>query len=280
MNILETFNESIIYIEEHLTDDLSVKDVAEHVYVSTFHFQRMFLIYTGINVGEYIRSRRLSMAAEDLLAKDVKVIDTAIKYGYETSESFARAFKRFHGVLPNQVRRCSGHIKLYPRLEIVVSVKGGKPMEYKITNRDSFKITILIHKFHNETSKNEIPKFWDEFMKKGYHNDVCPMLGVCLPMKEGDKEFAYGIGAFNNFVKRVPQGFVERTIPALTWAEFPCVGPMPHTIQDTWKKIYTEWLPNSRYEIIPSYDFEYYEEGDIHSPTYKCWIWIPVRLKP
>lgn len=279
MNLLDVFEESLLYIEDHLHGALSVQDVARHIFVSNFYFQRMFSAITGINVGEYIRKRRLSLAAEELMIDDSKVIDVAMKYGYQTPESFTRAFKKFHGVNPHEVKTTQEKIKLFPRLEIIVSAKGGTPMEYKITTRDAFKVTMLVKSFKSESSMREIPKYWTEFFHKGYHNDVCPMLGVCLPMKEGSNEFPYGIGAFNEYVKRVPQGFEEHIVPAGTWAEFACVGAMPEAIQGTWKKMYTEWLPNSRYEIVPGYDFEVYEEGDTKSAKYKSWIWIPVRLK-
>jgi AraC family transcriptional regulator len=279
MNLFDIFKESLLYIEENLQSKVSVRDVAKHVYVSSYYFQRMFLAIAEVNVGEYIRNRRLSLAAEELLIDDSKVINVAIKYGYETPESFTRAFKKFHGVNPKEVKCYQEKIKLFPRLEIIISVKGGKPMEYKITKKEAFKITMLVRNFDSENSTTEIPKYWSEFFKKGYHNDVAPMLGVCLPIEEGKKEFAYGIGAINECVKRVPQGFEERLVPAGTWAEFACVGAMPEAIQNTWRKIYTEWLPNSRYEIIPGYDFEVYEEGDTKSRDYKSWIWLPVRFK-
>jgi len=279
MNLLDVFKESLLYIEDNLQSDISVQDVARHIFVSNYYFQRMFSAITGINVGEYIRKRRLSLAAEELMINDSKVIDVALKYGYQTPESFARAFKKFHGVNPREIKTHEEEIKLFPRLEIIVSVKGGIPMEYTIKKRDAFKITMLIKKFNSESSMREIPKFWAEYFKNGYHNDVCPMLGVCLPMKEGERYFPYGIGAFNECVKRNPQGFEEHVVPAGTWAEFACVGPMPEAIQGTWRKIYTEWLPNSRYEILPGYDFEVYEEGDTKSANYKSWIWVPVRLK-
>lgn len=279
MNLLEVFKESLNYIEDNLQSNLSVQDVAKHIYVSNFYFQRMFSAVTGINVGEYIRKRRLSLAAEELLNDETKVIDVAFKYGYETPESFARAFKKFHGVNPKDIKSCQEKMKLYPRLEIIISVKGGKPMEYKIIKKDAFKITMLVRSFKSENSTKEIPMFWSEFMKKEYRKDIPPMLGVCLPMKQGEKEFAYGIGAFNECVKRVPEGFSEHTVPAGLWAEFAVKGAMPEAIQKVWAKIYTEWLPNSSYEIIPGYDFEVYEEGDTSSANYKSWIWVPVRLK-
>jgi AraC family transcriptional regulator len=281
MNLLDTFKESLLYIEDNLTAKLSVQDIAKHVYVSNFYFQRLFSIFAGINVADYIRKRKLSLAAEELVIDDSKVIDVAYKYGYESPESFARAFKRFHGVNPSDVKTSRTKIKLFPRLEIIVSVKGGKPMEYKITKRDAFKITILSRNFTNDNSTSDIPKFWNEFFDKGYHHDVCPLLGVCLPIEQGDREFAYGIGAFSEpqYVKRVPDGFEERFVPSGTWAEFSCIGAMPEAIQKTWKKIYLEWLPNSRYEIISGYDFEIYSEGDTKSNDYKSWIWVPIRLK-
>ena len=125
MDLLEIFKSSILYIEDHLTDKISVKDVADHASVSNFYFHRMFSAFTGMNVGDYMRQRRLSLAAQELLIDEPKIIDLAYKYGYETPESFARAFREFHGVLSNVVTKHSNQLKLCPRLEIIVSVKGG-----------------------------------------------------------------------------------------------------------------------------------------------------------
>ena len=184
MDLLEIFKSSILYIEDHLTESISVKDVARQASVSNFYFQRMFSAFTGMNVGDYIRQRRLSLAAQELLIDDVKIIDLAYKYGYETPESFARAFRKFHGVLPKEVKKHPNLLKLCPRLEIIVSVKGGKTMDYKITQRDAFKITLLIKKFKDDTSTKDIPKFWDEYWKKGYGKDVCPMYDCCINEKK------------------------------------------------------------------------------------------------
>jgi len=281
MNLLAIFEKSILYIEDNLCEKISVRDVADHVYVSNYYFQRTFSIFSGMSVGEYIRSRRLSCAAEELLRADRKIIDLAFKYGYETPESFARAFKRFHGVSPKDVRTCPYRVKLFPKLEIVVSIEGGKTMECKIEKREAFKIVIVVKKFkEGSTSVEEVPLFWGDYMKKGYHKDVPPMLGVCLPTTDkGKKEFEYGIGSVEECVTAIPKGFVTHEVPACTWAQFRCKGPMPQTIQKLWKQIYTEWLPNSKYEVISGYDFECYDEGDIHSPDYGSGIWIPVRIK-
>lgn len=281
MDILETFNKSLNYIEDNLlSPSLSVDKVAESVYVSSFYFQRMFAIFAGIGVGEYIRNRRLSECAEELLLdSEMRIIDLAFKYGYDTPESFSRAFKKFHGVSPKEMKTNKKVISLYPRLEIVISVKGGKTMKYEIEELGSFKIVVLVKKFDSDKVLKDIPLFWDEFMKKGYQKDVPPMLGVCFPLKENEKATIYGIGSVEECVSNIPEGFEVVNIPAATWAKFYTKGAMPETIQKLWKKVYTEWLPNSKYELVPGYDFECYSEGDTSKDDYECGVWIPVKLR-
>lgn len=123
-------NQAIKYIETHITEDINVEIVAKHIYVSSFHFQRVFSLYCGVSVGEYIRNRRLTLAVNDLSNRKT-VLDTALKYGYQAQESFSRAFKRFHGYLPSEMERKGRELRVFMKIR-EIKTKGVNNMKYKI----------------------------------------------------------------------------------------------------------------------------------------------------
>ncbi len=279
MEWVRTLNYAIDYIEEHLNENIVCDEIAQSAFYSSFHFQRTFSLLTGMKVNEYVRNRRLSLAAQDLLNSNSKIIDVALKYGYETPESFTKAFQRFHGVLPSQAKRHGTELKSFNRLALKIVLEGGSVMDYKIEKKDSFKVVTKTRKFTSEESANGIPMFWSEYASEGLHQQVCGMLGICFPTESGCQEFEYGIGCEEKCVKQIPEGFITIDIPSYTWAIFKCVGAMPDAIQNMWKRIYSEWLPQSKYELIPGYDIELYTEGDTKSEDYISEIWIPVKEK-
>lgn len=279
MEWIQSLNRAIDYIENNLLDELSCEEIAKHIYISSHHFQRAFSLLTGMTVGEYIRNRRLSLAGHELAMSDHKVIDIALKYGYETPESFTKAFTRFHGVTPNQAKMEGSNLKSFNRLIIKIRLEGGNIMDYRIVKKDPFKVLAKMKTFAEKDSQREIPKFWTEYYSNGYDKQVCGMLGICEQEKDGTGEFRYGIGCDYVLNSVIPDGFEILNIPSYTWAIFKCIGPMPGAIQDTWAKIYSEWLPQAEYEIIPDYDFEVYTEGNTKSKDYISEIWIPVSRK-
>lgn len=278
MNLIETFRKAIHYIDSNLDKNLSLNSIASEVFLSPFYFDRLFHIYAGIPVSEYIKNRKMSEAGKSLhFNKKASIIDTAFDYGYSSQESFSKAFKRFHGVTPKQAK--SGAKLFYtPPLEIVVIIKGGNTMDYKIEKEKEFAIVVLVKSFSNADSQTQIPLFWDDYIAKGYQKDVPPMFGVCF-QQTSKNEFDYGIGSIEKCVKKIPVGFKTIKVPAQTWAKFYVHGPMPKAIQDLWCQVYKEWLPNSDYEVVPGFDFECYDEGDTSSPDYRSGIWIAVKKK-
>ncbi|MDR3644970.1 MAG: AraC family transcriptional regulator [Clostridia bacterium] len=279
MDWIQSLNKAIGYMEDHLLDNLTCEDAAGHVYISSYHFQRGFSLLTGITVGEYMRNRRLSLAGQELILSDIKVIDVALKYGYETPESFTKAFTRFHGVTPSQAKLEGSNLKSFNRLIIKIRLEGGTVMDYKIINRDLFRVFAMTRLFKAESSFSDLPKFWSEYYLNGYHKKVCGMMGVCEPEKSGCDEFRYGIGREYAEGADIPDGYEVLTIPANTWAVFRCVGPMPDAMQEVLKRIYSEWLPQAEYERIQDYDLEMYTEGDNQSKEYISEIWMPVKKK-
>lgn len=279
MDWVGSLNKALDYIEGHLLEELPCEEIAAQVFISNFHFQRCFSLLTGTTVGEYIRNRRLSLAGQELAASDEKVIDIALKYGYETPESFSKAFTRFHGVTPLQAKSEGSVLKSYCRLIIKITMEGGTVMDYKIISRDSFRVLAMTRTFQSKGSSTEIPQFWSQYYAEGYDSKVCGAMGICEPEKPSGDEFRYGIGCEYRPGAKVPEGFELLTIPANTWAVFHCVGPMPSAIQNMWKRVYSEWLPQAEYERVEGCDFELYTEGNNQSSNYVSEIWIPVRKK-
>ncbi len=279
MEWIQSLNKAIDYIEDHLLESFSINDVALKVHISTYHFQRIFSVLTGISMGEYIRNRRLSLAGQAMTQKGAKVLDVALTYGYENAESFSKAFERFHGIKPSQAKKQGALLKSYNRMLIKLAIEGGNILEYRIEKKPAFKVVLAPHIFVSDTCQLEIPEVWHDFMSRFKEHGVCGEMGVRIFDQESTNKFTYGIGCHEKFVSHIPSDFKIYEIPEFTWAIFPCVGSMPESIQELWGRIYTEWLPQAEYQFFDEYDIEYYTEGDIHSEDYKSEIWIPVIKK-
>ena len=276
MEWVQLLNNAVDYIEKHLLEDIHCENVAEYVHISTFHFQRTFNLLSGMTIQTYIRNRRLSLAGEELLGSNTKVIDVALKYGYETSESFSKAFCRFHGASPSKVKsdKC---LKSFNRLSIKISLEGGSAMNYRIEKHDEMSLLVYSKMFTSATSKDGIPRFWEGYYQKGLNTIVPGYLGICAQEVSKSENYLYGIGCNADDVKIIPNGFKILSIPFYTWAIFKCAGPMPDAIQKMWERIYREWLPGTKYELIPDYCIENYLPGDSHSGDYLSEIWLPVK---
>lgn len=279
MELVESLNFALQYIERHLLDETDSERAAKHIGLSRFYLERTFAALTGLSVSEYIRARRLTLAAQELITGDQKVIDLALKYGYDTPESFTKAFSRFHGVTPTSARRMSTLLRCQNPLAITIKMEGVEIMNYKMEQMDAFTVMGVEERFHMDSSLQEIPKFCGEFMQKGLYEKVCPMFGICFDA-DASGNFPYLIGEVLQPGKEVPEGLVTREIPAHLWARFACTGPMPGAIQNVTRQIYSEWLPtNGTYEVAQNVEIEMYSEGDTTSANYYSEVWIPVKKK-
>ena len=278
MDWVRMINQAIAFMEEHLTDETTLADISGSVNLSAFHFQRAFSLLTEMSPAEYLRKRRLSQAGAELTDGKHKVIDVALKYGYDSPESFTKAFTRFHGSSPTQVRNGSP-IRFMNRYTVRISIDGGCIMEYRIEKWDAMNLLVHAGSFHAETSEREIPTFWNAYYASEKLSRIPGYLGVCAQQKEGDDVFTYGIGCRASEVSGIPDGFEILHIPEYTWAVFKCTGPVPKAIQDMWTKIYREWLPAADYELSPDCDIENYLPGNPASPDYVSEICIPVKKK-
>jgi len=282
---IESIGEAISYIENNITDELTIENIAKQVHVSPFYFQKGFAMLCGFTVSEYIRQRRLALAGSELVASDAKIIDIALKYGYDSPDSFTKAFTRFHGATPTAVRKQGGVIKSFASLKIKFTLEGGYIMDYKIVEKEAFTVMGASKVFKYDSAFTEIPKFYEEHYKTGKGEIVCGMYGVNIDESMGCDEFEYLIA--DNYIpcNEIPEGFVTKVIPKHTWAVFPCKGAMPKSLQDVNKKIFSEWLPNCRdYEIAAGYNIEMYNDpsdylNGTQDENYYSEIWIPVKKK-
>jgi AraC family transcriptional regulator len=285
MEWLERLNKSVDYIEQNLGDIISYRQAAQIACCSTYHYQRMFSYIAGIPLSEYIRRRRMTVAAFELQNNDVKVIDVALKYGYDSPTSFNRAFQSVHGVSPSRVRKDGISLKAFPRIIFNISIKGDAEMNYKIEKKDNIRIVGVKEHFKMDIEESfaKVPLFWQKTIESGMIPELCSLLnqppygllGVSACMDGED--FDYYIAVATD--KPAPGGTFEYTIPAATWAVFECVGAMPQSIQELQKRIVSEWLPMSGYEYANAPDIEVYPEGDQFSSGYRCEVWLPVIKK-
>ena len=289
MDWITGIQNAINYIENHLTEEIDYDKAAAEAACSSFYFQRIFSILCDIPLSEYIRNRRLTLAGNELNASNAKVLDIALKYGYESPESFARAFSKFHGMTPSEAKKSGSKLKSFFRLSVKITMSGGSVMNYKIVEKEAFEILekVEAHSIENETNAKSIPDFWtrshnDGTVKTLFENatDNTFIFGVCYGNNsDSAKTFNYSIGAICDENTIVPKGFRKSTIPARTWAVFECKRAMPKAIQDMWHKITAEFFPTSGYEPTYEMDIEAYTEGDMSSENYRSEIWIPVVKK-
>jgi len=215
----------------------------------------------------------MTLAAQELVRTEARVIDAAVKYGYDSPDSFTKAFLRFHGVSPSRAREPGALLKSLAPLHIRISLEGGSIMDYRIVEKAPFTIVGVKRPFNSDTSYQEVPKFWDEWLAQGEKRPIMGTFGVCIGM-EG-KEFDYWIADLYFPWEEIPEGCETRVIPGSLWAQFPCTLK---TLQDTNTKIWTEWLPALQgYALAGEYDIEVYlppEEGASDSRVY---IWVPLK---
>jgi len=296
MEWIRQLQRAVDYMEEHLLEDINYEDAARWVHMSGYGFHRTFSLMAGMTANEYIRSRRLSLAAQELQSTDISVIDAALKYGYETPESFSKAFSRFHGSTPRQAKSHGAPLRMFNPLVIKVTMEGGTVMDYRIVRKESQRFIALVKEFPctiiNDDTDRSIPDFWDECHRLSLADclrELRPegrrdLYGLCSPQKDEDENFRYGIGIIidddtdvSEMDSLLASGYtIWETEPA-EYAVFRCMGEDGDCIRQTWNRFYKEFLPQSGYDQTEMTDFEiYFERGE--SGLF-CELWIPIEKK-
>lgn len=289
MDWQERLNASLAWIEDHLTEEWDWPEAAAVANASVFHYLRMFEVVIGQPAGDYLRKRRLSRAAQDLAAGDERIIDLALRYGYESPDAFTRAFKRLFGCTPTEARSLGLGLQAWNPVTVSIVLKGATAMDYRIKEMPAFTLTGIGFRTRatEGQSYREIPAYWDAIMADGrwaaLEASVRPEspFGVCAACAEFDaqcEDFLYlvGIEAPRDRA-RLPQGARDLLVPAATWGIFAARGPLPGSIQEVWKRVWTEWFPGSGWEAAPGPQLEVYSRGDNQAPDYHSEVWIPLK---
>lgn len=291
---VQLIQQAICYMEEHIYEPINYVEVAGQVHMSGYHFHRTFSFITGMTANEYIRKRRLTLAAIELQTTDSSVTDVAYKYGYESPESFSKAFSRFHGSTPKQAKRKGAKLHLFNPLAIKITVEGGSIMDYRIEHKEGQKFIAMVRAFSNEIINDDndhsIPDFWGECYAK---NLIEPMkllraegkrdlYGLCSPATASETHFNYGIGVavdrdtdMEKLEELAENGYsVWETEPA-DYAVFKCFGDDGDCLSRTWDQFFKEFVPQTGYTQTDDTDYEvYFERGE---KGLFCELWVPVK---
>lgn len=281
MEWIDRLNEAMEDIEKHLTDKVDYDRLGRIAGCSSYHFQRMFAYMAGITLSEYIRRRKMSLAAVDLQTGKEKIIDIAEKYGYQSPTAFNRAFRSVHGIAPSAVKQEGVCVKSYSPLVFQITVKGAQVMDYRIETKEAFRITGISAPLEKEIEKNfmVVPQLWQKAAQNGMIEKLAQMMdtepmgllgvSVCNELEQ----WRYYIAVASS---KEEEELDEYVVPAATWAIFPGEGTNA-SVQELERRIVTEWLPTSGYEYADAPDIEVYLNADPQNAKYE--VWIPVTKK-
>ena len=281
MEWVHKLNQSMNYIEEHLTDEIDYEQLGRIASCSAYHYQRMFTYMAGITLAEYIRRRKMSLAAADLQGGNERIIDIAEKYGYRSPTAFNRAFQSFHGIAPSSVKDEGVSVKSFSPIVFKITVKGATEMNYRIETKEAFRIIGVSAPLDREIENNfmVVPTMWQEASVNGTIQklagmmDAQPMGLLGVSVCNDEEQWKYFIAVSST---KASDGFEEYSVPASTWAIFSGTGTN-QSIQELERRIITEWLPASGYEYANAPDIEVYLNPDPRNAQYE--VWIPVAKK-
>ncbi|WP_026701587.1 AraC family transcriptional regulator [Salibacterium aidingense] len=287
--MLKELNVVMDYIEDHLTEELPLENISAYAGVSDYHFRQIFFYLSGWTLSEYIKNRKLAEANKDLL-KEERVTDVAFKYGYQSVDGFTRAFKKWSGFLPSEVIK-KGVSQSFPKLSFVITVKGGITMEYRIEEKPAFYLAGVSKRvpMQFEGVNNEIVKLAESItdeQKEEMHSlqnmepfeivNASYQADAGFLKEEGELTHLIGVPTTNHQVSELLE---KVRVEACTWAVFPNEGPFPSTLQETYAKTYSEWLPASDYEVINTPAFSFTNMDPDKKDYAYSEVWLPVRKK-
>lgn len=289
MDWQERMNQAIAWIERHLTEEIEWGEAARSAHCSLFHFLRMFEVITGLTAGEYVRRRRLSLAAMELASGDAKIIDLALRYGYDSPDAFAKAFRKLFGCTPSEARRPGARLRSYPPITFAITLKGVHAMEYRIETKPAFSLTGLPLRttWKEGQSARDIPALWNRCLNDGTvaalgelvpKGSAIGVAGVSAEFDMPNEEFTYFIAVETPADRAaLPDGCRDVAVPAATWGVFEAHGPLPEALQETMQRIFNEWFPSSGWEHADAPELEIYPPGDVRGADYCSELWMPLR---
>lgn len=286
MDPLMIIENTVSYIEKNLEKPLSISEIAHQSGYSEYYFQHLFSAVCKVSVGEYIRCRKMTLAADDLLNSSIKIIDAAYKYGYETPESFTKAFNRYHGISPSKLRQQGQSIKKFSRIYPAANMENKLELNVELKKLPAFHLTGINAQFPLTESifRDDIPNFWNQCQKDNTihslflsSNSNQPFKGIaaCCMDAGNDSMMNYMIGVSHHGIKQ--QYTALLTIPELKWLTFKGTGRLPQVIQQAWHQIYTDFFPVSEFIPYGTYDLEIYPTYEMNTASYSFEIWVPVK---
>lgn len=299
MDSISHMNRAMAYIEEQLTEELDYAQAAKLALCSEYHFKRMFTFLAGISLAEYVRRRRLTLAAADLRHTELRILDIAIKYGYQSADAFSRAFQHQHGMLPSEARADNAKLVAYPKMTFQMSIQGGKEMNYHIVEKEKFyivgiqkRVPLVFNGVNPEIVKMAQSLTPELIIQLKALSDQEPkgMISASAHFSEGRMAEVGELDHYIGVATSVPtlpstqladENAVLKVLEVSkgTWAVFESRGPFPETLQNTWGRIYSEWFPGSGYEVVEGPEIVWHESPDTSLAEYLSEIWIPVKLK-
>ena len=299
MEWMTAIRESIRYMEENILTVSGPAEIAAHVNMSEMYLQRGFQMVTGLTLGEYVRNRRLYLAAMDLVGTKDRIIDISLRYGYETPESFTKAFRRFHDASPTQIRKLEKAPSTFLPMRVSMEIKGGREYEVKIEKHDAFRLIGMTWDMPFEEHLNKIPKIMDDFEEKNKEmlrggakpQNPDSFTNALYENRIGDYDAFTGKNAKEGWCRfmiagmytggKLCEGMEIWDVPASEWAKFSCEGPLNTASHDIKKYIWYEWLPgNKEYELNGDYYVtKQYRDKDTAAQDYQCELWMPVRKR-
>lgn len=291
MDWQERMNRAITWIERHLDEGIEWEEAAREAHCSLFHFLRMFEVITGLTAGEYVRRRRLSLAALELASGDARIIDVALRYGYDSPDAFAKAFRKLFGCTPTEARRPGARLRAYPPITFSITLKGAHAMEYRIESKPAFSLTGVSIRTSSKdkegTSFKEVPALWERSMQDGSFAKLRALIppgsaigvaGVCAEFDMESGDFSYFIAIETPGDRSgLPANCRDIAVPAATWGIFESHGPIPEAIQEVIQRIFGEWFPSSGWEHAEGPELEIYSPGNNRATDYYSEVWVPLQ---
>ncbi|WP_416901697.1 AraC family transcriptional regulator [Micromonospora echinospora] len=287
--MISALNRLVDHVEKHLTEELDLDRLTRNLGTTEYHLRRMFSSLAGMPLSEYVRRRRMTVAAADVVSGEDDLLSIAVRHGYGSTEAFGRAFRAVHGAGPSEARRDGGPLRTQPQLRFRLTVEGSTPMDTRIVDRPAFRLVghaarvPLIYEGVNPHIQQHITSFPPEEhlrLKAMSNTEPAGILavsdGLDADAAEGT-ELTYLHGVAVTGDTPAPDGLDAIEVPAGTWAGFRSSGPYPSTLQQTWAATATEWFPSNRWRLRPGPSIVAVLERAEDFSTATCELWLPVE---
>ena len=289
MDALQRINQALAHIEANLEEEIDYRQIETITLCSEYHFRRLFSFLAGVSLGEYVRRRRLTLAAFALQEPGSRIIDVALRYGYSSPDAFSRAFLQLHGITPSEARKAAAAFTAFPQLTFQLKIDGATEMNYRIVTKESFSIVGLMKRVPliYAGANPDIDAMWQGLtdatigtLKALSTIEPTGLISASTNFSDDRQEGSqldHYIGVATD--QAAPAGFASLLVPAGTWAIFTARGPFPETLQKVWGSIYAEWFPTASYEQAVGPEILWNAGKDTGAPDFHSEIWIPVQRR-